>query len=135
MDGFGTEAQVPNDARARDRQWKPFAPGNQVAKGRESPRNRLAKKLLTTLEKDFNEHGEAAVAELRETDPGAYLRVVASLIPREVHVTVDPIDELTDDDLDRYIRQLANNLHLQVGAGQSIESETPALAYEPPGDL
>jgi len=33
---------------------------------------------------DFQEHGVDAVQRVRATDPSAYLRVIASLLPKEV---------------------------------------------------
>jgi len=74
-----------------------FAPGNPgKPKG---SRHSLGESFLSTLAKDFAEHGEAAIAETREKDPAAYVRVVAGLLPKEMLLRKAPESELSDDEL------------------------------------
>jgi len=64
----------------------------------------LGEVFLSDLLANFEQHGAAAIVKARETDPAAYVRVIASLLPREIKV--DPIADLTDEELDARIRQL-----------------------------
>lgn len=57
-------------------------------------RVRLTKNFFITLYRDFAEHGEEAVSQCRERDPIAYVRIVASLMPRDVNINTDPAEEL-----------------------------------------
>jgi len=47
-------------------------------------RQYIAKAFLDALRADFDEHGAAALAKVRDEDPSTYIRVVARLLPTEV---------------------------------------------------
>ena len=48
---------------------------------------------------DFAMHGAAAIERVRQEDPATYLRVVASLVPREVKVETNPLAGWTEAEL------------------------------------
>src|SRR5262249_21248151 len=56
--------------------------GNPAGRLRGS-RNRLSEAVICALLRDFEEHGEKAIAKVRRTQPAAYLKVLALLVPRE----------------------------------------------------
>jgi hypothetical protein len=61
-----------------------FKTGN-IGGGRpKGARNKLSDVLLSVIVDDFAEYGADAVARLRQHDPATYLRLVASLVPREL---------------------------------------------------
>jgi hypothetical protein len=61
-----------------------FLSGN-IGGGRpKGSRNKLSDVLLSVVVDDFIEHGAEALAQLRQKDPATYLRLVASLVPREL---------------------------------------------------
>jgi hypothetical protein len=52
------------------------------------------------LHDDFNAHGVEAIRIVRETKPDQYLKVIASLMPRDVSLNVhEDLEELSDDEL------------------------------------
>ncbi len=51
-------------------------------------RNDLGDAFVRALLEDFRCHGPTAVGALRNKDPSAYLRVVASVIPKNLRVDV-----------------------------------------------
>ncbi|WP_158703134.1 hypothetical protein [Allosphingosinicella vermicomposti] len=69
---------VGRDARGR------FISGNIGGGRRKGSRNRLTETFIAAIECDFAEHGPDALAKLRADDPAAYLRIVASLVPRDL---------------------------------------------------
>jgi 16S rRNA C967 or C1407 C5-methylase (RsmB/RsmF family) len=85
-----------------------FLTGN-IGGGRpKGSRNRLSDVLLSVVVDDFAEHGAEAIAQLRQKDPATYLRLVASLVPRELIVAREeapPVDyaELTDAEVVRLL--------------------------------
>lgn len=108
-----------------------FAPGNA---GRpKGSRNKLGEDFLSKLQADFQQHGAEVIQKVREDKPDVYLKVVASILPQQVEVRVDPLEEMSDADLDRYIKQLAGAVarfeQLEAGAGASAESEARPLAH------
>lgn len=81
--------------------WLPGQSGNpKGSKGYAHLRDTLAKDVFSGLVADFRRHGQQAIVRLRQRDVAAYMRVVVSLIPKEVHVSASgPLDDLTDQEL------------------------------------
>ena len=50
----------------------------------EATRRSFNKDFLLALAADFKQHGAAAIEKVRETQPAAYLKVCAMLVPREM---------------------------------------------------
>jgi hypothetical protein len=68
---------------ARDRKGR-FKTGGKPGPGRPPGcRNRLAEDFLTDLCEDWKKHGTEVIADVRSKYPAAYLRTVASLLPRD----------------------------------------------------
>ena len=60
--------------------------------GRQSRgRDRLTQKVIHTLLEDFTQYGVGAVERVREEDPSTYLRVIASLLPKDVKIESDSL--------------------------------------------
>lgn len=99
---------------------KRFQPGNP---GRpKGSRNKLGEDFITALHADFQEHGADVIATVRQEKPDQYLKVVASILPKEVKVTTEV--EMDDAELDKRIRQLAAALNLEIrGEGGTGEAD------------
>jgi hypothetical protein len=83
----------------RDPENGRFLPGN-IGGGRpKGSRNKLAEHFLEALAQDFAEHGRAAIVACRAEKPTEYVKVVASLLPKELLLRRDPVDELTDQEI------------------------------------
>jgi hypothetical protein len=77
-----------------------FLMGGNGGPGRpRGSRNRLGEQFLEALADDFHMHGRQAIVASREAEPTAYLRIVAGLLPKELLVRKDPIDELSDQEI------------------------------------
>ena len=61
-----------------------FLTGNSGGGRRKGSRNKLTERFLDTIADDFSEHGAEAIANVRTTDPATYLKIVGSLIPRNL---------------------------------------------------
>ena len=55
-------------------------------------KDRLTREFWNALADDFVEHGKKAIALVRQEDPSAYLRVCASVIPKEIDIRTDSAD-------------------------------------------
>lgn len=61
-------------------------------------RNSLQGDFLRELANDFAEHGKRAIIDTREASPAQYLKIVASLMPKELEIK-RPMEDMTDDDI------------------------------------
>ena len=73
-------------------------------------RNKLGEAFLAALHADFQEHGIAAIVKVREEKAEAYLKVIASILPRDLNLNVSPLEALSDDELMKRIRELEEGL-------------------------
>ena len=90
-----------------------FAAGNNLGRGRpKGSRNKLSEEFLSALYADFEAHGADAIARVRQDRPHEYIKVIASLLPKELAINGD--EDLSDAELDERIRVLAGIL--SVGA-------------------
>lgn len=72
--------------------------GNRAGRPKGS-RNKLGEAFIDALQADFTEHGKQAIVQVREERPHEYLKVVASILPKELNVKTDALNEMSDDDL------------------------------------
>src|SRR5262245_54977666 len=65
-----------------------FAPGWSGNPGGslEATRRSFNKDFLLALAADFKKHGSAAIEKVRKTQPAAYMKICALLVPREMKV-------------------------------------------------
>ena len=67
-----------------------FRKGNKGGPGRPAgTRNKLSEDFVTALFTDFEANGAAAIKSAREENPATYLRLVAGLVPKELHVEAE----------------------------------------------
>lgn len=100
-----------------EHQFKPGNPGRP-----KGARNKLGEAFIEALHNDFAEHGIAAIQTVRADKPDQYLKVIASLLPKELTLNFgDDRNELTDDELIERIRILTETVSplLLAGAGGS----------------
>ena len=74
-----------------------FKPGEGGRK--KGSRNKLGEDFIQSLAEDFAKHGAAAIEKVRLEKPDAYIKVVASLLPKDVNLNVRQLDDLTDEQL------------------------------------
>lgn len=62
-------------------------------------RNKLQAVFVEALVKDFAEHGDGVIRIVRMEKPAEYLRIVASVLPKELVVADASLDELSDQEI------------------------------------
>lgn len=113
--------------------WKPGQSGNPAGRPK-GTRNKLQTDFFTALSADFAEHGKGAIEAVRKDDPSAYVKVVASLMPKELTIT-QPLQELTDEQLDAAVATVRAILDAKGsgnGAGRPGESQPAAVLHTLP---
>jgi len=70
----------------------------------EGSRRAFSADFIRTLADDFRLHGRQAIEKVRKTQPAAYLKVCALLVPREMKVEPSGgIKAMTDEQIERSI--------------------------------
>lgn len=73
-------------------------------------RNKLGEAFLEALHEDFTKHGVTAIETVRSEKPDQYLKVIASILPKELNVNVNDTDAMTDDELIERVRRLDDTI-------------------------
>jgi hypothetical protein len=117
-------------AEKRDERGKFIVP--PISPGRpKGARNKLGEAFIEALHEDFNEHGVAAIVKVRTDKPDQYLKVIASLLPKELTLNFgDERGELTDDELIDRIRALTETVSPLLTGGTGGSS---TAVGDPPG--
>src|SRR6266536_749794 len=98
----------------------PFEPGKSgnPAGGPVGSRHRqqLNGEFIAALLRDFRHGGPKAIERVRRTQPAAYLKILALLVPREHKVEhSNPLKDLTDEQLEAMIEYIEASLAAQAG--------------------
>lgn len=78
-------------------------------------RSQLGEDFLKALHDDFETHGVEAIQQCRTEKPVEYVKVIASILPKELNVKIDPLEEMTDDELIERIHQLRSAVDAALG--------------------
>lgn len=89
--GDNTPAKTPKLAPA----WQPGQSGNPAGRPK-GARSKLGSQFLETLLSDFTEHGKQAIVDMREKDPTAYCKTVASILPKEIEAGEETMNVLAE---------------------------------------
>lgn len=106
----------------------PVSPGRP-----KGSRNKLGEAFLADMLADWETYGAETIVKVREEKPDQYLKVVASILPKELNVKVSDLDELTDEQLEQRYAAIAQAL-IAAGFGTGSgdrETQGPQQA----GDL
>src|SRR5262245_12529152 len=103
-----------------------FQPGQPKTGGRaRRVKNRLSHAFLTALAEGFEQHGIEAIRICRVERRNEYLRVIAHLMPKELEVTVGPLQEISYVELEKLIEHARTKIiDITPNAGGGADSET-----------
>src|SRR5262245_22243459 len=113
-----------------------FAPGWSGNPGGslEATRRSFNKDFLLALAADFKKHGAAAIEKVRKTQPAAYMKICALLVPRETKVEHSGgVKAMSDEEIEQAIELIQTMLAAQAGeAAKVIEGTAEPAALPAP---
>jgi hypothetical protein len=101
----------------------PFKPGvspNPAGRPKGS-RNKLGEAFIEALHADFMDHGPQVIEAVRTEKPDQYLKVIASILPKQLEIKNDAFEGMSDDELAALVAAARSAL----GIAEGERSDTP----------
>jgi hypothetical protein len=83
----------------------------------------------------LQDHGSAAIAACRAEQPAVYLKVIASLLPKDVTLTTRNFDDLSDDQLMRKLALVTEMAKPLLAKLPTLIDVTVGTPVEPRADV
>jgi hypothetical protein len=90
-----------------------FKPGQGGRK--KGSRNKLGEDFIHALAEDFERYGAEVIERVRIEKPEAYIKVIASLLPKDLNLNVSKYDHLSDEQLIVRLRVLTEQAAPLIG--------------------
>lgn len=104
-----------------------FVTGNRGGGRPKGSRNKLAEAFITDMHADWEANGASVIETVRSERPDVYLKVVASILPRDLNVNINPLEEADDAELVQRLRDLEGIIRPFLGLeGSGGDSERVA---------
>jgi hypothetical protein len=102
MTANGNQTSPDATGQKQDTRFRPGQSGNPAGRPKGS-RNKVSEKLLEALAIDFDDHGKEVIEKVRVERPADYLKIVASLVPKQMEIddlrTSRRAEDLSDNEL------------------------------------
>jgi len=99
-------------------------------------RQQLNGEFIAALLRDFRQGGPKAIERVRRTQPAAYLKILALMMPREHKVEHrNPVKDMTDEELDAAIEFIKKMLAAQAENAKVIDGAAESTALASPTEF
>ena len=113
-----------------------FERGRAKSGGRaKGARNKISTAFLEELSAHFEKEGHKAIELCFHEKPIEYLKIIASVLPKEFEVTENRLAEIPDDELEFIIQHTRRELSARlerIGGGEGPEADGREIELLPP---
>jgi hypothetical protein len=110
------DAPASTEDEQRPAHWfKPGQSGNPAGRPKGS-KQRLSENFISALCQDFETHGQAVIDTVRSEKPADYLKIIASIVPKELTVNHNNIEDMSDEELLDNLEQVRSLAAALVGS-------------------
>jgi hypothetical protein len=116
---------------ARDEKSGQFLAGNTSARpgSRKGARNRLQGNFIAALSEHFEEVGKTAIDIVFKESPKDYLKIIASVLPKEFILEDGRLESMSDEEITEYLAEIrrlqASTIGQDRGGAVSGATATP----------
>jgi hypothetical protein len=98
-----------------ENQFKPGHPSANPAGRPKGSRNKLGEAFIEALHADFMDHGPTVIEAVRVEKPDQYLKVIASILPKQLEIKNDAFEGMSDDELAALVAAARSALGIAEG--------------------
>lgn len=124
-----------DEPRKNDRKTRKMPEGKRFEAGNpgrpKGSRNKLGEHFIQDLYADWREHGATVIAKVRADDPATYLKVTASILPKELHIKDSTLDDVADEHIARLLGAIADERARRNRAENGNGAPAPAGQERP----
>jgi len=107
-----------------------FVTGNNGGGRPKGSRNKLSEDFVAKLYDDFTAHGEAAIKKCREDSPETYVKVIAGLLPKEMHIKESALEDMSADDIAEALARITALRTALIGSDRAAVASGTGQAEE-----
>ena len=129
-------SETENTVVVRSNEATRFKPGNPgKPKG---VKHKLQENFVKDVQAAWETSGAQAITAMIADKPGDFVKMVASLIPKEATLNINDNSEMTDDELAKRVRELAAQLSpfliggtgtVEAGSGNEASPQKSAIVH------
>ena len=120
---------MADDKEKRDDISGQFVTGTSSRGRKKGARNRLHADFVVALQEHFAEMGKAAIDIVFKESPRDYLKIIASILPKEFVLEDGRLESMGDEELEQYLAEIRRIKSDGIGEGRNdiVGGKKPAI--------